>query len=297
MEKQYAELVRRAAMFAIAVACFLILLKAFVWWKTGSITMLAAMTDSVLDLFASLVSMFVLKFALQPADENHVFGHGKVESLAAIAQSAFISGSAIFILLQGFHKLTNPQLIEDSHLGILVSIISIIVTAALVIYQKKVVKLTQSPAIQADSLHYQTDLLMNVAILIAMVLNLFGLIYADAIFAILIALYIAFNALKMLWEAVNILLDIALPAEEIDQIVMMATKHPNIIGVHDILTRRSGAVRFIQMHLELADHLTLLEAHDIADSLEQKILAAFPMSEVIIHQEPTSVVQQERKKA
>ena len=279
-------------MFAIAVACFLILLKAFVWWKTGSITMLAAMTDSVLDLFASLVSMFVLKFALQPADENHAFGHGKAESLAAIAQSAFISGSAIFILLQGFHKLTNPELIEDSQLGILVSIVSIIVTVALVIYQKKVVKLTQSPAIQADSLHYQTDLLMNVAILIAMVLNLFGLIYADAIFAILIALYIAFNALKMLWEAVN-----ALPPEEIDQIVMMATKHPNIIGVHDILTRRSGAVRFIQMHLELADHLTLLEAHDIADSLEQKILAAFPMSEVIIHQEPTSVVQQERKKA
>ena len=264
MEKQYAELVRRAAMFAIAVACFLILVKAFVWWKTGSITMLAAMTDSVLDLFASLVSMFVLKFALQPADENHAFGHGKAESLAAIAQSAFISGSAIFILLQGFHKLTNPELIEDSQLGILVSIVSIIVTVALVIYQKKVVKLTQSPAIQADSLHYQTDLLMNVAILMALVLNLFGLIYADAIF---------------------------------DQIVMMATKHPNIIGVHDILTRRSGAVRFIQMHLELADHLTLLEAHDIADSLEQKILAAFPMSEVIIHQEPTSVVQQERKKA
>ena len=284
-------------MVAIAVACFLILLKAFVWWKTGSITMLAAMTDSVLDLFASLVSMFVLKFALQPADENHSFGHGKAESLAAIAQSAFISGSAIFILLQGFYKLTNPQLIEDSQLGILVSIVSIIVTAALVIYQKKVVKLTQSPAIEADSLHYQTDLLMNVAILIAMVLNLFGLIYADAIFAILISLYIAFNALKMLWKAVNILLDIALPPEEIDQIVRIATKHPNIIGVHDILTRRSGAVRFIQMHLELADHLTLLEAHDIADSLEHKILAAFPMSEVIIHQEPTSVVQQERKKA
>ena len=141
-------------MFAIAVACFLILLKAFVWWKTGSITMLAAMTDSVLDLFASLVSMFVLKFALQPADENHAFGHGKAESLAAIAQSAFISGSAIFILLQGFYKLTNPQLIEDSQLGILVSIVSIIVTAALVIYQKQVVKLTQSPASEAASLHY-----------------------------------------------------------------------------------------------------------------------------------------------
>lgn len=294
-KQQYATLVKRAANFAIVVACGLILLKAFTWWKTGSISMLAAMTDSVLDLFASLANAFALRIALQPADENHAFGHGKAESLAAIAQSAFISGSAVFLLLQGLHKLSNPEAIQSSEFGIAVSVISIIVTALLIGYQKKVVKITQSPAIQADSLHYQTDLLMNTAILIAMILSWLGLIYADALFAIGIAIYIAYNALKMLWEAINVLLDKALPPEEIDQIVMLATQQTNVIGIHDVLTRRAGAVRFIQLHLELADDLTLLEAHDIADELEQKILTAFPMSEVIIHQEPTSIVQQENQ--
>lgn len=295
MDKTYATLVKRAANFAIVVACTLILLKAYAWWKTESISMLAAMTDSVLDLFASLANVFALRFALQPADEEHAFGHGKAESLAAIAQSAFISGSAAFLLLQGLHKLSEPEVIQRSELGIAISVLSILMTALLIGYQKKVVKRTGSPAIQADSLHYQTDLLMNTAILMAMVLSWVGVIYADALFAIGIALYIAYNALKMLWEAVHELLDKALPPEEIDQIVILATEHPNVIGIHDLLTRKAGAVRFIQLHLELADELTLIEAHDIADALEQKILTAFPMSEVIIHQEPTSTVQKENQ--
>lgn len=295
MEQQYIKQVKRAANLAICVATMLIFIKAFAWWKTGSIAILAAMTDSIVDLFASLTNILVLRFALQPADENHTFGHGKAESLAAIAQSAFITGSAAFLLLQGVHKLTNPQFIEGSELGIIISIISILFTAGLVAYQKRVVKITQSPAIQADSLHYQTDLLLNGAILVAMVLNLYGFIYADAIFAIGIALYIVLSAMKMLWEAVQVLLDQALPQSEIDQIITLATQHPNIIGVHDICTRRVGAVRFIQLHLELEDNLTLLTAHAITDSLEQKILAAFPMSEVIIHQEPTSVVLEEKR--
>lgn len=292
MQDQYAKLVKRAANFAIIVACSLIIIKAIAWWQTGSISILAAMTDSVVDLFASITNILVLRFALQPADENHTFGHGKAESLAAIAQSAFIAGSATFLLLQGIHKLTDPKLIE-AEFGIVVSIISIITTAILVAYQKRVVKLTQSPAIQADSLHYQTDLLMNAAILIAMMLNLFGFIYADALFAIGIALYIAVNAVKMFWQAVQVLLDQALPEEDIQQILDLASQDKNIIGVHDLLTRQAGAVRFIQLHLELRDDLTLLEAHEITDCLEEQILNAFPMSEVIIHQEPTSIVQQE----
>ena len=234
----------------------------------------------------------MLRFALQPADENHAFGHGKAESLAAIAQSAFIAGSATFLLLQGIHKLTAPHLIE-AELGVIVSIISIVLTALLVIYQKRVVKLTKSPAIEADSLHYQTDLLMNAAILVAMILNLFGFIYADAVFAIGIAFYIAFNAFKMFWEAVQVLLDRALPDEEVQQILQMASYNPQIIGIHDLLTRQVGANRFIQLHLELRDNLTLLEAHEITEQLEKEILAAFPKTEIIIHQEPTSIVQHE----
>lgn len=293
MSEEYNKLVKRAANFAIIVAISLIIIKAFAWWKTGSISILAAMTDSVVDLFASLTNILVLRFALQPADENHAFGHGKAESLAALAQSAFISGSAVFLLLQGFHKLTSPELITQSNIGVIVSLISIAVTALLVGYQRYVVRLTQSPAIEADSLHYQTDLFMNTAILIAMLLNGAGVVYADALFAIGIALYIAFSAVKMFWEAVQTLLDQALPDEDIALIKEIASHHPNILGVHDIMTRRAGAVRFIQLHLELDDHLTLLVAHEITDSLEQKLLAAFPMSKIIIHQEPTTVVKQE----
>ena len=292
MSTNYSQLVKRAANLAIAVAALLIVIKAIAWWKTGSISILAAMTDSVVDLFASITNVIVLRFALQPADENHAFGHGKAESLAAIAQSAFIAGSATFLLLQGIHKLTAPHLIE-AELGVIVSIISIVLTALLVIYQKRVVKLTKSPAIEADSLHYQTDLLMNAAILVAMILNLFGFIYADAVFAIGIAFYIAFNAFKMFWEAVQVLLDRALPDEEVQQILQMASYNPQIIGIHDLLTRQVGATRFIQLHLELRDNLTLLEAHEITEQLEKEILAAFPKTEIIIHQEPTSIVQHE----
>ncbi|MCT8573945.1 cation diffusion facilitator family transporter, partial [Glaesserella parasuis] len=276
MEKQYNQYVKRAANFAVIVAATLIIAKAFAWWQTGSMAILAAMTDSLVDLFASLTNMLVLRFALQPADDDHTFGHGKAESLAALAQSAFITGSATFLLLQGIQRLTEPQLVQSSELGIAISLFSIVLTAALVLYQKKVVKLTQSPAIEADSLHYQTDLYMNAAILVAMILNIYGVIYADALFAIGIALYILFNAAKMCWEAVQSLLDKALPQEEVDQIWAIALQHPRIIGIHDVKTRRAGAIRFIQLHLELDDHLPLVVAHDITDSLEQKILAVFP---------------------
>ncbi|KDD81166.1 cation diffusion facilitator family transporter, partial [Glaesserella parasuis] len=291
MEKQYNQYVKRAANFAVIVAATLIIAKAFAWWQTGSMAILAAMTDSLVDLFASLTNMLVLRFALQPADDDHTFGHGKAESLAALAQSAFITGSATFLLLQGIQRLTEPQLVQSSELGVAISLFSIVLTAALVWYQKKVVKLTQSPAIEADSLHYQTDLYMNAAILVAMILNIYGVIYADAVFAIGIALYILFNAAKMCWEAVQSLLDKALPQEEVDQIWAIALQHPRIIGIHDVKTRRAGAIRFIQLHLELDDHLPLVVAHDITDSLEQKILAVFPHSEVIIHQEPTTIVK------
>ncbi|AMW15751.1 cation diffusion facilitator family transporter [Glaesserella parasuis] len=293
MEKQYNQYVKRAANFAVIVAATLIIAKAFAWWQTGSMAILAAMTDSLVDLFASLTNMLVLRFALQPADDDHTFGHGKAESLAALAQSAFITGSATFLLLQGIQRLTEPQLVQSSELGVAISLFSIVLTAALVWYQKKVVKLTQSPAIEADSLHYQTDLYMNATILVAMILNIYGVVYADAVFAIGIALYILFNAAKMCWEAVQSLLDKALPQEEVDQIWAIALQHPRIIGIHDVKTRRAGAIRFIQLHLELDDHLPLVIAHDITDSLEQKILAVFPHSEVIIHQEPTTIVKQE----
>lgn len=293
MEQQYTHYVKRAAQFAVFTSFSLIVIKGIAWWKTGSITILAAMTDSLVDFAASFTNMLVLRFALQPADDEHHFGHGKAESIAALIQSAFITGSAAFLLLQGVQRLTQPQSLMYNKLGLTVSAIAFFMTLALLVYQRKVIKLTDSPAIKADALHYKTDLFMNGAIFVAMLLISSGLEYIDALFAIAIALYILYSAAKMLWEAVQTLLDRALPPEETAQIIEIAQQNQKIIGIHDICTRRAGAVRFIQLHLELDDNLTLLEAHDIADELEQQILSRFPLSEIIIHQEPTSLVQKE----
>ncbi|HBO39556.1 MAG TPA: divalent metal cation transporter FieF [Pasteurellaceae bacterium] len=293
MNVAYSVQVKRAAFFAVLTALILILVKGFAWWKTGSVSMLASITDSLLDLFASFVSMLILRFALMPADHNHSFGHGKAESLASLAQSAFISGSAIFLLLQGIHRLNAPQALVNTGMGITVILFSIIATLLLVTYQARVIKITDSPAIKADRLHYQTDLLMNIAILVSLSLSEFGFIHADAIFAILIALYIILSAVKMFLDAVQLLLDIALPEQEVAQIEQIILSDKRVLGFHDLRTRRSGAIRFIQLHLELDDHLSFLDAHDITDSLEKRLKQAFPRVDIVIHHEPTSVVQAE----
>lgn len=288
---QYSAQVKKASHFAVCTALLLVMVKGFAWWKTGSVSMLASITDSLLDLFASLMNMLILRFALMPADHNHSFGHGKAESLASLMQSAFISGSAAFLLLQGIHRFNDPQPIENTELGIAVILFSIFVTMALVYYQTRVIKQTDSPAIKSDRLHYQTDLLMNIAILISLFLTLQGMIVADAVIAIVIALYILISAVKMLSESVQLLLDRALPTAEIQQIEDVIASDKRIIGFHDLRTRRSGAVRFIQFDLELDDDLSFLEAHDITEQLEQRLRDLFKQVDIVIHHEPTSVVQ------
>ncbi|KAA6210063.1 cation diffusion facilitator family transporter [Avibacterium paragallinarum] len=295
MQEVYSKQVKSAANLAIATAFILILIKGFAWWKTDSVSMLASITDSTLDLLASFMNMLILRFALMPADHNHSFGHGKAESLASLIQSAFISGSAIFLLLQGIYRLTAPLPLTQTYLGVIVTLISIAATLLLVLYQSHIIKQTDSPAIKADRLHYQTDLRMNIAILCSLGLTLWGVLWADAIFAILIALYILFNAGQMFYDAIQLLLDQALPPEEIKQIEQVIQSQPNILGFHDLRTRRSGAIRFIQFHLELDDHLSFIEAHQITDHLEQRLRQCFPRVDIVIHHEPTSVVKNEEQ--
>lgn len=293
-EKIYSSQVKKAANCAVYTALMLIVVKSFAWWETGSVSMLASVVDSTLDLAASFLNMVILRFALMPADENHSFGHGKAESLASLIQSAFISGSAVFLLLQGIHRFNEPQPLTNTNLGIGVICFSIVITSALVYYQSRIVKKTGSPAIKADRLHYQTDLFMNVAILLSLILTVFDFLLADAIGAILIAIYILVSALKMLFDAVQLLLDRALPENEIQQIEQIILWDKRILGFHDLRTRQSGAVRFIQFDLELDDHLSFLEAHDITEQLEQRLRETFSLVDIVIHHEPTSVVQAEK---
>ncbi|WP_153445813.1 CDF family cation-efflux transporter FieF [Vibrio algicola] len=290
MEKNYAKLVNSAAWAAMVIASILLLVKVVAWWQTNSVSLLASLVDSLLDLAASVTNLLVVRYALQPADDDHQFGHGKAESLAALAQAMFISGSACFLLLNGVERFFRPQALVSPEIGVWVSAFAIVLTSGLVIFQKHVVRKTGSQAIAADSLHYQTDLYMNIAIMIALVLSWYGYKQADAVFAVGIGLYILYSAYQMAQEAVQSLLDRQLPEEEVEAIHSACVSIEGVLGAHDLRTRMSGPMRFIQIHIELDDDLPLIEAHRISDEVEEKLDRLFPHSDVIIHQDPISVV-------
>ncbi|EEQ09191.1 Ferrous-iron efflux pump fieF [Yersinia mollaretii ATCC 43969] len=294
MDPQYARLVKAAALSATVLASILLIIKIFAWWHTGSVSLLAALVDSLVDLAASLTNLFVVRYSLQPADEEHTFGHGKAESLAALAQSMFISGSALFLFLTGFQHLASPEPLQDLGVGIWVTLIALFSTLILVTFQRWVVRKTHSQAIRADMLHYQSDVMMNGAILIALALSWYGFHRADALFALGIGVYILYSALRMGYEAVQALLDRALPDAERQEIIDIVMSWPGVVGAHDLRTRQSGPTRFIQLHLEMEDMLPLMQAHILAEQVERALLHRFPGADVLIHQDPCSVVPKER---
>ncbi|EKA0986002.1 CDF family cation-efflux transporter FieF [Cronobacter sakazakii] len=290
MNHDYGRLVSRAALAATLVATLLLIIKIFAWWYTGSVSILAALVDSLVDIAASLTNLLVVRYSLQPADEEHTFGHGKAESLAALAQSMFISGSALFLFLTGIQHLITPEPMRAPLVGIVVTVAALVTTLMLVTFQRWVVRKTRSQAVRADMLHYQSDVMMNGAILVALGLSWYGLHRADALFALGIGVWILYSALRMGYEAIQSLLDRALPDDERQAIVDIVAAWPGVRGAHDLRTRQSGPTRFIQLHLEMEDNLPLVQAHLIAEQVEQAILSRFPGSDVIIHQDPCSVV-------
>lgn len=297
MNQSYGRLVSRAAIAATVMASSLLVIKIIAWWYTGSVSILAALVDSLVDIAASLTNLLVVRYSLQPADDEHTFGHGKAESLAALAQSMFISGSALFLFLTGFQHLARPEPMTAPGIGVVVTVIALLCTVILVTFQRWVVRKTHSQAVRADMLHYQSDVMMNGAILIALGLSWYGWHRADALFALGIGVYILYSALRMGYEAVQSLLDRALPDAERLEIFEIVTRWPGVSGAHDLRTRQSGPTRFIQIHLEMDDNLPLVQAHLVAEQVEQAILQRFPGSDVIIHQDPCSVVPQEKGKS
>ncbi len=295
MKEEYARLVTMAAWLATSVATLLLIVKLATWWIIGSVSLLASLVDSLLDIAASGVNLFVIRYALQPADEKHSFGHGKAESLAALAQAMFISGSACFLILNGVERFFRPNELTSPEYGVYVSVFATVITIGLVMFQKYVVRKTGSQAIAADSLHYQTDIYMNLAIIVALGLSYFGVTQADAVFAIGIGLLILFNAFKIAAEAVQSLLDRQLPEEDRQIIHEIVMSVDGVLGVHDLRTRMSGPVRFIQLHLELSDDMTLIQAHDISDDAEERLIERFPEADILIHQDPYSIVHVSEK--
>ncbi len=278
---------RLATKFSLWAGAFLVLLKGMAWSFTDSLSMMSSLADSLLDVMASAVNFAAVRYALQPPDEEHRFGHGKAEDLAGFAQSTFICGSGLFLVVEGIRRFFWPEPVQHSMLGIAVMLISIAVTLGLVLYQRHVVRMTNSQVVKADSLHYMSDLLTNSAVIAALILSpALGWHAADAVFALLIAGYLIFTAAKMGYHAFQNLMDHEFSNEDRVKIEDIVRDSSGVLGLHDLRTRRSGGNGFIQLHLDLDPEMTLRQAHVISDTVEGKLRNAFPNTEILIHQDP-----------
>ena len=285
---------KAAGYASIMTALLLVSLKVWAWLATGSVAVLSSLVDSLLDGFASLITLYAVHQALVPADEDHRFGHGKAEPLAALAQSAFITASAIFLTLQAGNRLLTPQPIERGELGLIIIGASILLTLLLVLFQSLVIRKTGSLAITADRLHYLGDLIPNLAVIAALALtSLLNIPWIDPVFGLLAALYLLKGAWQTGRTALDMLMDRELPEEIRQQVLDIALSIEGVQGLHDLRSRQSGNTSFFQLHLELPPDLPLLEAHAISDRVEQKILAQFPEAEILIHQDPHGFPEQE----
>lgn len=285
----HAKLLRLATQASLSVALVLISVKISGWWFTESVSLLASLLDSSADLVASLLTFLAVRWALIPPDHDHRFGHGKAEALAALAQSMFILGSAVMLALQAIGRLTNPQPIQHTELGIGIMLFSMVLTALLVMFQHSVVRRTGSTAIHADAMHYATDLLSNFAVIVALLLSTWGMVRADALFGLLIAAYVAWSAVQIAREALNQLMDRELPGEIVQHVRELAL---GITGVHSLAslrTRQSGNVYFFELYIVLDDRLPLRAAHNIGDQVKAALCAAYPAADIMIHEEPASV--------
>lgn len=282
-------MIRFATYASVTVACLLIILKAFGWWVTHSVSLQASLIDSLLDAIASIINMIAVYHALKPADAEHRFGHGKAESLAALGQALFIGASSLWLLYEAKDRFLMNEPIESTQTGLVVMIIAIVITLFLVAYQRHVVKKTKSSAIQADMLHYKSDLLINTAVIISLICaDFFHVELIDPIFGLLIGLYILWTAWQITSHAFNVLMDRELDDEERKKILSIIHNHPEVLGVKDLRTRSSGLHQFFQLRLIMKSTLSLQKADLVADEVEEEVIKAYPKSQVMIRIVPKS---------
>jgi ferrous-iron efflux pump FieF len=287
-----ARLLRLATGVALAVALGLAGMKAVAWVMSGSVVMLSSALDSLLDAFASFINLLAVRHALMPADREHRFGHGKAEPLAGLAQAAFIGASTIVLGVEAVGRLLEPAPLEHGEIAIGASVVSFAATIALVLLQRYVIRQTTSLAVAADSLHYVGDLLMNAGVIAALLLaTLLGFQWADPVFALAIAVWMAKGVWSIFRQSYDNLMDREMPVAERERIKSVVLAHPEARAIHDLRTRLSGSHAFIQFHLELDGDMTLAHAHEIGDEIEARVLDAFPGSEVIIHQDPAGLAE------
>ncbi len=285
-------LMRLASYASVVMALILISLKLWAWYATDSVALLSSLADSLLDLVASLITLFAVKVAVSPADREHRFGHGKSEGIAGLAQALIVTGSAAYVGVEAVTRLLAPSPIMQPGLGLGVMFVSLVLTVGLVVFQGFVVRQTGSLAISADAVHYKADILTNVAVL--------GAIFAsvqwqwhilDPLLGLVVVALILLAVRIIAMDAIDVLLDRELPEEDRQRIKDVVVTHPGVKGIHDLRTRSAGAAQFIQFHLELDAQISLVEAHEICDAVESDVQKKFPGAEVLIHADPYGLLE------
>lgn len=284
---------RGAALGSVATALALMALKGWAVLSTGSVAMLGSLADSALDLIASLVTLLGVHVAARPPDRTHRFGHGKAEALAALFQVIVITASACGIGWRAIERMTQGSVTANAEYGIGVSIAAMAITLALVAYQRRVIAATGSVAIGADNVHYQSDLLLNGAVIVALVLDQYlGIPAADPVFGVLIALWLLYGAWRASSHAIDQLMDHEWPEAKRRRFLEIAAAEPGLIGIHDLRTRTSGNTDFVQFHIWVDPRITIADAHKLMEAAEARLKAAFPDTEIIIHPDPEGQVDE-----
>lgn len=292
--KDHAFLNRSAAFASISVAILLLSLKSWAAWHTGSTAMLGSLADTALDLVASLATLTGVWIASQPADEQHRFGHGKAEAIAAMFQVVLISISALGIAARAIEQFLAGGRTQAAAEGIGVSLIAIVATLVLIVWQRHVIRKTGSIAIETDNVHYQSDLFLNFAVIAALALDQYaGIPGADPIFGFVIALWLGWNAWKASTKAIEQLMDTEWPTAKKERLLEAIARHPDLRGVHDLRTRTSGNQDFVQFHVWVDPKMTVRDAHAVMDDIEKRLHAEFPDVEILIHPDPEGLIDEE----
>lgn len=289
-EAQANKLKQIAATSSISLAILMCLIKGLAVFYTDSLAVLSSMIDSLSDIFASLITFFAIKISVKPATPNYRYGYGKVEALSALFQAAFIAASGLFVLYDAILRLQNPIPLKQTTTGLIIMGISLVLTLCLVAFQRYVAKITNSKAVLADSLHYSVDILTNSSIIISLVfIHLWHINWIDSLIATAISIYLLYNAYDLGRDAVRLLLDKELSQEIRDSIFSIVKTHPLKPKMHDLRTRDLGNSYIFEFHLELDGNLSLYQAHQYTDEVENLILKTYPSAQVIIHQDPLGI--------
>ncbi len=286
----YKGLTRVASLISVCVALVLVFIKVWAWIATGSIAMLTSAADGLVDVLASMVTLIGVRYAGRPADKGHRYGHGKAEAVAAFVQALLLGAAGLVLGGESISRIINPQPLAQLGLGIWVIIGSCCAAVCLVLMQTYVVKRTGSTAIAADRAHYITDVAVNVAVLVALVLEShFGWTRSDSMGALLISFYMIWNARGMAGDALKQLLDRELDIEDRKRIKAAVLSVPGVSGVHDVRTRNGGDRVFVDFHVEVDGNLSVDVGHDIGDAAEVAVSLLFKAADVTAHLEPAGI--------